>query len=57
MGYLEDTIKTDVKVECHIVDSIQLAWSRGRREGVLGKVMGTYAAQNTEEYLHQLSDY
>jgi len=56
VGHLEDTIKTDLKVECHIVDSIQRAWVSDQREGFLSDVMYPYALQNTEEYLHQFSD-
>ena len=56
MGYLEDNIKTDLKVDCHIVDSIQRAWGRDQRKSVLGNEMEPNAVQNTEEYLHQLSD-
>jgi hypothetical protein len=56
VGHLEDIIKTDLKVECHIVDSMQRAWGGDQREGVLGKVMGYFTVHNTEEYLPQLSD-
>jgi hypothetical protein len=49
VGYLEDNIKTDLKVECHIMDSIQRPWGRDQREGALGKVMEPYAVQNIED--------
>jgi len=57
VGNLDDIIKTDLGVKCHILDSIQRAWVRDQREGFLGNVMDPYAVRNTEEYLHQLRDY